>query len=73
MECPFERRQVREFVRQAKAEAGAGWAMLGAPLQRALVAKRALEVLGGQAADTIATATVNALFAAMLAEAGLEI
>lgn len=68
----FDKGQVKSFVKQAKQEAGTGWAMLGPRIQRALITERALYVLALQAAETIPTDAVSELNNAMLKEAGLE-
>jgi hypothetical protein len=63
--------QVRGFVKQAKAEVGAGWSLLGPRLQEALIADRALRVITSQAADTVRVDAVEDLRRDMLREAGL--
>lgn len=68
----FDARQIRDFVKQTKAEAGCGWAMLGNRIQEALIAERALCILGGQASETIPTDLLHSLRLAMLVEAGLH-
>jgi hypothetical protein len=67
----WDAKQVRGFVRDAKREAGDGWSMLGARVQRALIAERAFMVVRGQCRDAIAVDAMDDLLAAMLAEAGL--
>jgi hypothetical protein len=68
----FDKGQVKSFVKQAKAEAGDGWSMLGPRIQRALIAERALAVIRGQASETILVDTANDLLVAMMKEAGLD-
>lgn len=69
---PFDKRQVREFVKQVKAEAGIAWPMFGPRLQHALIAERALYIMGSQARGTVTTDEIHWLVNAMLKEAGLE-
>jgi hypothetical protein len=71
-DAPFHPRQIKDFVKEAKREAGDGWSMLGPRFQHALIAERALYIMGGQASETIKTETLHWLLHAMLVEAGVE-
>lgn len=68
----FNLQQIRTFVARVKKEAGPGWDMFGPRIQKALIAEGALSVVRSQAAETVAVESVNSLYDAMLAEAGLE-
>jgi hypothetical protein len=68
----WDKKQVRDFVHEVKHEAGSGWAMLGPRFQEALIAERALYVLGGQFAEVVAVDAIHELVRAMLVEAGLR-
>lgn len=69
---PFNERQVREFVKQAKREWGCGWGSLGERFQHALIVERAAYIMAGQASETITPADVTWLIHSMLVEEGLE-
>lgn len=68
---PFEKGQVRSFVKEVKKEAGSAWGMLGQRFQHALIVERAAYVMAGQASETIEPDTISWLIHAMLVEAGL--
>lgn len=68
----FSPRQVKDFVKQLKAEAGHAWPMLGRRFQEALVAEKALGILGTQVAGMTRTDGIHELWNAMLVEAGLR-
>lgn len=68
---PFDKRQVRDFVKQAKHGWGFAWSDLGERFQAALIVERAAYVMAGQAAEKVETATISWLIHAMLVEAGL--
>lgn len=67
----FSAKQIRDFVKAVKDEAGAGWSMLGRRFQEALIGERALLVLGSQVSDKIETRRIHELRTEMLIAANL--
>lgn len=68
----WTKRQAKTFATQASEPFGAGWDLIGPVFQRALLAQRALEVVRGQAADSVPVDAVNVLYTDMLHASGLE-
>jgi hypothetical protein len=57
--------QVRLFVKDVRKACGDGWSLLGARLQRALLAEKALQVVVMQHGETVKTDDVQQLYADM--------
>lgn len=69
----FSKQQIKDFTRKAKAQYGAdGWKMLIVDVQRDVIAAQAFSVIRGQAAELVSVEACNALYTAMLEEAGLS-
>ena len=74
-ECPWDERQVRTFVRNARASVGGlkGFHAIGPFLQRALLEAHVARVISSQLDDTVIhPAHARSLYRAMLHEAGLD-
>ena len=69
---PFDKWQVKAFVKEAKTEFGVGWAHIGARFQHAIIVERASYVMAGQVSETVKPDTISWLVSAMLAEAGIS-
>ena len=68
----WDKRQVRDFVRDVRKSIGGGWEWLTPAVKRALVAERAFAIVRSQARETVAVDAMDQLLADMLQEAGLE-
>lgn len=68
----WQKWQVKDFVKRAKSRVGsAGWGYLSPQMQEGLIAKEFAMILLGNARHEIPGAAIQALYADMLAEAGL--
>lgn len=63
--------QIKEFVKQVKARAGAGWELLSTPIQEAMIAEKALIIVTGLERGDIPCAAIGCLRRDMLIVAGL--
>lgn len=68
---PWDKRQVKAFVAEVWRDVGDGWAYLGKPVRRALIAERAFCVCRSQARESVDVDAMDWLLFAMLDAAGL--
>ncbi len=67
---PWDKRQVRQFVKNTRERFGKGWDYLVPEIQIAVVRSEALSILQSQHRDQIPVANIDWLVYAMLEEAG---
>jgi hypothetical protein len=67
----WSRVKVKLFVKQVRAEVGAGWVYLGRPVQEALIAQKAFAIIRSQCMESVSVTAMDALLWAMEQEAGL--
>ena len=64
--------QIKDFVRIVRRRAGDAWLWLVPDLRRALIAEKALSIIGGQDCKTVEVAAVNELISRMIEVSGVE-
>ena len=67
----WDKRQVKEFVKQVRKDCGDGWKFLVPDIRKALIAERAFHVARGQAAESVSVDAMDKLYHDMMVEAGL--
>lgn len=67
----WDKSQIKSFVREVRKETGDGWDWLTPRVRKALMAERAFAVIRSQASESVKVEAMDALYEAMIREAGL--